>query len=121
MHKILETVDWLVAQDDADTTFESFFSGWFIGAKCSEIKRGNMVVFLAWAMFAKEWSTTSKEERKSIMRMVSGYHYGFVTGSNSRVVKALGNWRSWYSSDLMCRVIYIAARAPRPTMLRVPC
>ena len=70
MHKILKTVDWLSEQGDADTTFESFLSGWFIGAKCSELKRGNMVVFLAWTMFAKEWSTTAKDERKSIMDMV---------------------------------------------------
>ncbi len=73
MHKIVETVDWLIGQDDAGMTFESFVSSWFIGTKCSELKRGNMVELLAWTMFAKEWSTTSKKERKSIERMVGTY------------------------------------------------
>lgn len=70
MHKIFETVDWLGKQEDADTTFESFLSGWFVGADVSELRRGNMVVFLAWTMYAKEWSATDAEERKDIMDTV---------------------------------------------------
>ncbi|CAM9235807.1 unnamed protein product [Ectocarpus sp. 12 AP-2014] len=70
IHKVLETVDWLSEQEDADTTFESFLSGWFLGADCSELKRGNLVVFLAWTLYAKEVDALSKAERKNVMSMV---------------------------------------------------
>lgn len=91
MQKIFKTVDWLCAQEDADTTFESFLSGWFVGAKTSELKRGNMVQFLAWTMYAKEWSVTDSEERADIMDTVKvvekklGPGFKFGPGYNPQV------------------------------------
>ncbi|CAN0319061.1 unnamed protein product [Hapterophycus canaliculatus] len=70
MTKILATVDWLSTHEDADTTFESFLSGWFLGTKCSELKRGNLVLFLAWTMYAKEATALCKGERKNVTDMV---------------------------------------------------
>lgn len=57
-------------------TFESFLSGWFLGADCSELKRGNLVVFLAWTLYAKEVDALSKAERKNVMAMVGGTRWG---------------------------------------------
>eukprot|EP00903_Cladosiphon_okamuranus_P020036 g18404.t1 len=91
MHKIFKTVDWLCDQEDADTTFASFLSGWFVGAKVPELKRGNMVQFMAWTMYAKEWSVTDAEERADIMDMVKviegklGKKFKFGPGYNPDV------------------------------------
>lgn len=91
MHKIFKTVDWLCDQEDADTTFASFLSGWFVGANVSELRRGNMVQFLAWTMYAKEWSVTDAEERADIMDTVKviegrfGKEFKFGPGYNPQV------------------------------------
>lgn len=91
MHKIFDTVDWLCKHDDADTTFESFLSGWFVGAKVSELRRGNVIEFLAWAMYAKKWSATEPRERVDIMVTVEvvegrlGPGFKFGPGFNPQV------------------------------------
>lgn len=70
MYKILETVDWLATQEDADTTFESFLSDWFLGAKCSELKRDNLVELLAYSMYAKHVAALCEAERTDVSELV---------------------------------------------------
>ncbi|CAN0472601.1 unnamed protein product, partial [Scytosiphon promiscuus] len=53
--------------------FESFLSGWFLGAKCSELGRGNLVEFLAFSMFAKELSSLSEREQNDVVEVVSAF------------------------------------------------
>lgn len=70
MLKILETVDWLSTYPDSRVDFASFLSGWFLGTPPSELKRGNVLDFLAWTMYAKAMGNLSKSERKNALDVV---------------------------------------------------
>lgn len=59
--KIFMTIDAL------DTySFEMFMQGFFRGAKLCDIKRGNMLSFLAWAMYASHLKDIGDEERLQV-------------------------------------------------------
>ena len=66
MTKVVKVVDWLSTQADASFDFSTFLEGWFLGTPTSELRRDNVVQFLAWAMYAKEVENMSKSERKNV-------------------------------------------------------
>jgi pimeloyl-ACP methyl ester carboxylesterase len=59
--KIFETIDSLETY-----SYEMFMSGFFRGAQVSEIKRDNMLSFLAWAMYASHLKDISREDRVQV-------------------------------------------------------
>lgn len=70
MYKILTTVDWLSSHDDTACDVSSFLEGWFLGTPSAELKRENVILFLAWAMYAKEAENMTKAERKNVLEIV---------------------------------------------------
>ncbi|CAM9699166.1 unnamed protein product, partial [Hapterophycus canaliculatus] len=50
--------------------FESFLSGWFLGAECSELRRNNLVEFLAFSMYAKEVAALCEREQGNVAEVV---------------------------------------------------
>jgi pimeloyl-ACP methyl ester carboxylesterase len=53
-------------------TFEKYMAGFFRGAKYEDVRQGNFLSFLAWAMFGKEIKNLTSEEVEKIEK-VSGY------------------------------------------------
>lgn len=68
--KILDTVEWLSQFEDAEVNLESFVRGWFLGTPASELRRDNVVEFLAWAMYAMEEGMLPRAQRKDITDVV---------------------------------------------------
>lgn len=83
MLKILETVDWLSTYPDSAVDFESFLSGWFLGTPLSELRRGNVLDFLAWTMYAKATESLSKSERKNVLDLVRYFAVGTHGGGGA--------------------------------------
>lgn len=72
MSKVIEAVEWLSKHEgDGAYDLSNFLTGWFHGTPASELRRDNVVMFLAWAMYAKEVEDLSKSERKSVSDTVS--------------------------------------------------
>ena len=69
--------------------FEPFLRGWFLGAPVSEIRRGNLEQWLAWAFFGQPWAQVTPAGRIEIGRRVRAIeaHMGhtFAPGFNQAV------------------------------------
>merc|ERR1712014_165910 len=51
-------------------TPKEWLEGWFQGAPISQIRRGNMVEFLAWAFYTRQESELAEDERRKLVSMV---------------------------------------------------
>mmetsp|Transcript_52378 Transcript_52378/g.71508 ORF Transcript_52378/g.71508 Transcript_52378/m.71508 type:complete len:494 (-) Transcript_52378:183-1664(-) len=67
-------------------TVTDFLRGWFLGAPLSNIRKGNVEEFLAWAMFAKEKNSLDVDQNAAVARVIDSFStkYGirFEAGLN---------------------------------------
>jgi len=63
--RILSRLEKLYAPNDRQAVCD-FLSGWCLGAKFEEIRKGNIVRFLSWAMYAKKDEHLMPSEREEI-------------------------------------------------------
>lgn len=112
MLRILQTVDWLSTYPDSTVNFASFLSGWFLGTPVSELKRENVLQFLAWTMYAKTPESLSKSERKNVFDMVRGVVIQVETNRDTTRPVDEGVCRGWgYQSRYFVQSVFPCPRS----------
>jgi hypothetical protein len=63
--RILTRLEKIYSPEDT-VAVKKFLSGWCLGANFEDIRKGNIVKFLSWAMYAKKDADLEKDEREEI-------------------------------------------------------
>mmetsp|Transcript_19379 Transcript_19379/g.44843 ORF Transcript_19379/g.44843 Transcript_19379/m.44843 type:complete len:487 (+) Transcript_19379:164-1624(+) len=70
--KVLDMVKMVPGYD-----METFISGWFLGAPFSEVKKDNLVEFICWAMYNKDFRHATPEESAAMGRKLAEFQQCF--------------------------------------------
>mmetsp|Transcript_23482 Transcript_23482/g.73211 ORF Transcript_23482/g.73211 Transcript_23482/m.73211 type:complete len:512 (+) Transcript_23482:15-1550(+) len=121
--QLVEECESWSAQGGFGRTSRQWLEGWFLGVPLTEIRRGNILDFAAWAFWTKHAEELDEAERRVALEMVEEcerrFGWGLQDGHNSAIVPIRINFDPmsvWCHPLVYYATLYALTACTRQTM-----